>query len=167
MKCKTDNFHLHINTEPYTIILYTLTRRHKWKRMVYGYAIHTTDYCKTGCTCHNGHFLRGKPAWEKRRSHPGSFLNWTSNLSRPPGNIKETVPFKRDSLHHIPVRFVICFDSKSILKLGLFDSSNFRSSSLNIPAHMNHSKSWLPEGISCPAFARSLAFSPSDSSAEI
>lgn len=167
MKCKTDNFHLHINTEPYTIILYTLTRRHKWKRMVYGYAIHTTDYCKTGCTCRNGHFLRGKPAREKRRSHPGSFLNWTSNLSRPPGNIKETVPFKRDSLHHIPVRFVICFDSKSILKLGLFDSSNFRSSSLNIPAHMNHSKSWLPEGISCPAFARSLAFSPSDSSAEI
>lgn len=71
--------------------------------------------------------------------------------------MKETAPFKRDSLHHIPARFVICFDSKSILKLGLFDSSNLRSSSLNIPAHMNHSKSWLPEGISCPAFARSLS----------
>lgn len=126
--------------------------------MVYGYAIHSTDYCKTGCTCRNGHFSRGKPAWEKRRSHPSSFLNWTSNLSRPPGNMKEKVPFKRDSLHHIPARFVICFDSKSILKLGLFDSSNLRSSSLNIPAHMNHSKSWLPEGISCPAFARSLSF---------
>lgn len=93
------------------------------------------------------------------------FLNWASNLSRPLGDTKETVPFKRDSLHHIPARFVICFDSKSILKLGLLDSSNLRSSSLNIPAHTNHSKSWLPEGISCPAFA--LSFSPSDSSAKI
>lgn len=112
-----------------------------------------------------GTFLGGKPAWEKGRSHPSSFLNWASNLSRPLGDTKETVPFKRDSLHHIPARFVICFDSKSILKLGLLDSSNLRSSSLNIPAHMNHSKSWLPEGISCPAFA--LSFSPSDSSAKI
>lgn len=166
MKGETDRFHLHMNTELYTIIFIHRLDGTEWKRMVHGYTIHSTDYCKTGCTCRNGHFSRGKPAREKRRSHPRSFLNWTSNLGRPLGNMEETVPFKRDSLHHIPACFVICFDSKSILKLGLFDSSNLRSSSLNIPAHMNHSKSWLPEGISCPAF-RSLSFSPSDSSAEI
>lgn len=82
----------------------------------------------------------------------------------PLGNTKEAIPFKRDSLNHIPTHFVIRLDSKSILKPGPLDSSNLRSSSLNIPAHMNHSESWLLEGISCPAL--SLSFSLSDSSAE-
>lgn len=71
------------------------------------------------------------------------------------GNTQEAIPFKKkkkkDSLNHIPTHFVIRLDSKSILKPGPLDSSNPRSSSLNIPAHMNHSNSWLLEGISCPA----------------
>lgn len=92
------------------------------------------------------------------------FIEVTSNLhvevSMPLGNTKEAIPFKRDSLNHIPTRFVIRLDSKSILKLGPLDSSNPRSSSLNIPAHMNHSKSWLLEGISCPAFSLFLCLTP-------
>lgn len=84
----------------------------------------------------------------------------------PQGNTEEAIPFKKDSLNHIPTHFVIRFDSKSILKPGPLDSSNPRSSSLNIPAHMNHSNSWLLEGISCPALSLSLSFSLSDSSAE-
>lgn len=75
----------------------------------------------------------------------------------PLGNTKEAIPFKRDSLNHIPTHFVIRLDSKSILKPGPLDSSNPRSSSLNIPAHMNHSKSWLLEGISCPALSLFLS----------
>lgn len=78
-------------------------------------------------------------------------------------NTKEAIASKRDSLNHIPTHIIIRLDSKSILKLGPLDSSNLRFSSLNIPAHMNHSKSWLREGISCPAFS----FSLSDSSVEI
>lgn len=105
---------------------------------------------------------------EEARSSPGYFIEVTSNLhvevSMPLGNMKETIPFKKDSLNHIPTHFVIRFDSKSILEPGPLDSSNPRSSSLNIPAHMNHSNSWLLEGISCPAL--SLSFSLSDSSAE-
>ena len=117
--------------------------------------------------------FRGKQAQENKkeeeaRSYPGFFIEVTSNLrvevSMPLGNTKEAIPFKRDSLNHIPTHFVIRLDSKSILKPGPLDSSNPRSSSLNIPAHMNHSKSWLLEGISCPAL--SLSFSLSDSSAE-
>lgn len=92
------------------------------------------------------------------------FIEVTSNLhvevSMPLGNTKEAIPFKRDSLNHIPTHFVIRLDSKSILKLGPLDSSNPRSSSLNIPAHMNHSKSWLLEGISCPAFSLFLCLTP-------
>lgn len=79
----------------------------------------------------------------------------------PLGNTQEAIPFKKDSLNHIPTHFVIRLDSKSILKPGPLDSSNPRSSFLNIPAHMNHCSSWLLEGISCPA----LLLSP-DSSAE-
>lgn len=105
---------------------------------------------------------------KKQGPHPGFFIEVTSNLhvevSLPLGNTKEAIPLKRDSLNHIPTHFVIRLDSKSILKPGPLDSSNPRSSSLNIPAHMNHSKSWLLEGISCPAL--SLSFSLSDSSAE-
>lgn len=77
----------------------------------------------------------------------------------PLGNTKEAIPFKKDSLNHIPTHFVIRLDSKSILKPGPLDSSNPRSSSLNIPAHMNHSNSWLLEGISCPALSLSLFLS--------
>lgn len=94
------------------------------------------------------------------------FIEVTSNLhvevSMPQGNTEEAIPFKKDSLNHIPTHFVIRFDSKSILKPGPLDSSNPRSSSLNIPAHMNHSNSWLLEGISCPALSlsRSLCLTP-------
>lgn len=99
---------------------------------------------------------------KKRRSEVLStfFIEVTSNLhevSMPLGNTKEAIPFKRDSLNHIPTHFVIRLDSKSILKPGPLDSSNPRSSSLNIPAHMNHSKSWLLEGISCPALSLFLS----------
>lgn len=91
------------------------------------------------------------------------FIEVTSNLhvevSMPLGNTKEAIPFKKDSLNHIPTHFVIRLDSKSILKPGPLDSSNPRSSSLNIPAHMNHSNSWLLEGISCPALSLSLFLS--------
>lgn len=115
--------------------------------------------------------FRGKTGSRKKkeaRSYPGFFyfffIEVTSNLhvevSMPLGNTKEAIPFKRDSLNHIPTRFVIRLDSKSILKLGPLDSSNPRSSSLNIPAHMNHSKSWLLEGISCPAFSLFLCLTP-------
>lgn len=101
--------------------------------------------------------------------HPGLFFFFhfaevTSNLhvevSMPRGNMKEAIPLKRDSLNRIPTHFVIRLDSKSILKLGPLDSSNPRSSLLNIPAHMNHSKSWLLEGISCPAFSLFLCLTP-------
>lgn len=78
----------------------------------------------------------------------------------PLGNMKEAIPLKKDSLNHIPTYFVILLDSKSILKPGPLDSSNPRSSSLNIPAHMNHSNSWLLEGISCPALSLSLCLTP-------
>lgn len=92
------------------------------------------------------------------------FTEVTSNLhvevSMPRGNMKEAIPLKRDSLNRIPTHFVIRLDSKSILKLGPLDSSNPRSSLLNIPAHMNHSKSWLLEGISCPAFSLFLCLTP-------
>lgn len=74
----------------------------------------------------------------------------------PLGNTQEAIPFKKDSLNHIPTHFVIRLDSKSILKPGPLDSSNPRSSFLNIPAHMNHCSSWLLEGISCPALLLSL-----------
>lgn len=74
----------------------------------------------------------------------------------PLGNTKEAIPFKKDSLNHIPTHFVIRLDSKSILKPGPLDSSSPTSSSLNIPAHMNHSNSWLLKGISCPTFSPSL-----------
>lgn len=102
---------------------------------------------------------------EEARSRPGFFffIEVTSNLhvevSMPLGNTKEAIPFKKDSLNHIPTHFVIRFDSKSILKPGPLDSSNPRSSSLNIPAHMNHSNSWLLEGISCPALSLFLSLS--------
>lgn len=108
----------------------------------------------------------------RRRNKVSSrvFIEVTSNLhvevSTPPGNTKEAIPFKKDSLSHIPTHFVIRFDSKSILKPGPLDSSNPRSSSLNIPAHMNHSNSWLLEGISCPALSLFLSYSLSRSSAE-
>lgn len=90
--------------------------------------------------------FRGKQAYKKEeaRSHPGFFffVEVTSNLpvevSMPRGKTKEAIPFKRDSLNHIPTHFVIRLDSKSILEPGPLDSSNPRSSSLNIPAHMNH-----------------------------
>lgn len=75
----------------------------------------------------------------------------------PLGNTQEAIPFKKDSLNRIPTHFVIRLDSKSILKPGPSDSSNPRSSFLNIPAHMNHCSSWLLEGISCPALLLSLA----------
>jgi len=107
---------------------------------------------------------------EEARSRSGFFIEVTSNLhvevSMPLGNTKEAIPFIKDSLNHIPTHFVIRLDSKSILKPGPLDSSNPRSSSLNIPAHMNHSNSWLLEGISCPALSLSLSFPLSDSSAE-
>lgn len=116
--------------------------------------------------------LSGKNRLERKKKRQSEvlstfFIEVTSNLhevSMPLGNTKEAIPFKRDSLNHIPTHFVIRLDSKSILKPGPLDSSNPRSSSLNIPAHMNHSKSWLPEGISCPAL--SLSFSLSDCAAE-
>lgn len=103
---------------------------------------------------------------KRRRSKVLSrvFIEVTSNLhvevSMPLGNTEEAIPFKRDSLNHIPTHFVIRLDSKSILKPGPLDSSNPRSSSLNIPAHMNHSKSWLLEGISCPALSLFLCLTP-------
>ena len=106
--------------------------------------------------------LEKKKKEEEARSYPGFFFfEVTSNLrvevSMPLGNTKEANPFKRDSLNHIPTHFVIRLDSKSILKLGPLDSSNPRFSSLNIPAHMNHSESWLLEGISCPALSLFLS----------
>lgn len=83
------------------------------------------------------------------------FIEVTSNLcvevSMSPGDSKEVIPFKKGSFNHIPTHFVIRLDSKSILKPGPLDSYNPRFSSPNIPAHMNHSDSWLLEGISCPA----------------
>lgn len=122
----------------------------------------------------NGHFERNqarqtKENNKKKRKEPtGVFIEVTSNLcvevSMPLGNTQEAIPFKKDSLNRIPTHFVIRLDSKSILKPGPLDSSNPRSSFLNIPAHMNHCSSWLLEGISCPALLLSLA--PPDSSAE-
>lgn len=38
----------------------------------------------------------------------------------PLGNTQEAIPFKKDSLNHIPTHFVIRLDSKSILKPGPF-----------------------------------------------
>lgn len=116
-----------------------------------------TDHFKTGFTI--GHFEGNQAQRTKnnqRRKGPiQGFIEVTSNLcvevSMPLGNTKEAIPFKKDSLNHIPTHFVIRPDSKSILKPGPLDSSNPRSSFLNIPAHMNHSSSWLLEGISCPA----------------
>lgn len=107
--------------------------------------------------------LRENSLEKEARSRPGFFIEVTSNLhvevSTPLGNTKEAIPFKKDSLNHIPTHFVIRLDSKSILKPGPLDSSNPRSSSLNIPAHMNHSNSWLLEGISCPALSLFLSLS--------
>lgn len=146
---------------------FTFSRRYKWNRKVYSYAIHLIDHFKTDYTCRNGHFQgktgskKNRKKEEEARSYPGFFIEVTSNLhvevSMPLGNTKEAIPFKRDSLNHIPTHFVIRLDSKSILKPGPLDSSNPRSSSLNIPAHMNHSKSWLLEGISCPALSLFLS----------
>lgn len=173
---KTDSFDFHMNpnTEPHTIffvlfcIFFTFNWRYKWNRKDYGYAIHLIDHFKTDYTCRNGHFQgktgsRKKKIKKKKKQGPiqVSFIEVTSNLrvevSMPLGNTKEANPFKRDSLNHIPTHFVIRLDSKSILKLGPLDSSNPRFSSLNIPAHMNHSESWLLEGISCPALSLFLS----------
>lgn len=111
--------------------------------------------------------FRGKQVRKKRKKKKKQgpvrvfFIEVTSNLhvevSMPRGNTKEAIPFKRDSLNHIPTHSVIRLDSKSILKPGPLDSSNPRSSSLNIPAHMNHSNSWLLAGISCPALSLFLS----------
>lgn len=110
--------------------------------------------------------FRGKQVRKKRKKKKQGpvrvfFIEVTSNLhvevSMPRGNTKEAIPFKRDSLNHIPTHSVIRLDSKSILKPGPLDSSNPRSSSLNIPAHMNHSNSWLLAGISCPALSLFLS----------
>lgn len=66
MMCKTDNFHLHRNTELYTIIfLYTdSTAQTKedglWLRDTLDY------YSKTGCTCRNGHFEGKTSSREKK-----------------------------------------------------------------------------------------------------
>lgn len=130
---------------------FTFSWRYKWNRKVYCYAIHLIDHFKTDYTCRNGHF-QGKTGLKKGKEKEQGpiqvfFIEVTSNLlvevSMPPGKMKEAIPFRRDSLNHIPTHFVIRLDSKSILKPGPLDSSNPRSSSLNIPAHMNHSESWL------------------------
>ena len=173
---KTDSFDFHINpnTEPHTIFLVCFvffslhlvdgtneTGRITAMQYIWLITLRQTIHVAMGT-------FRGKQAREKKKKKKKKqgpiqvfFIEVTSNLrvevSMPLGNTKEANPFKRDSLNHIPTHFVIRLDSKSILKLGPLDSSNPRFSSLNIPAHMNHSESWLLEGISCPALSLFLS----------
>lgn len=165
---KTDSFDFHMNPTQNLILAFFFlhlvdgtneTGRFTAMQYIWLITLRQTIHVAMGTS-------RGKQARKKRSRVPSTFffIEVTSNLhvevSMPLGNTKEAIPLKKDSLNHIPTYFVILLDSKSILKPGPLDSSNPRSFSLNIPAHMNHSNSWLLEGISCPALSLSLCLTP-------